>query len=185
MKKFAAQFASLGLLLALGQAGYAAQDVAGAVVGSVKAIDRSGKVVVVESADGVDHAFHYTGTLAVHTATATKTASTDTVAGIDRGSKVVVHYSVKGSKETAHEIDRVGDGGLDVVKGTVTHVDKAARTVSIKTADGSEKVFSMTAQASKDAGLKTAAGADKGAKVSAYYTEEAGKKTVHFLEYAF
>ncbi len=179
------KFAALGLLLVFGQVSYAAQDVAGAVTGSVKAIDRSGKVVVVESADGVDHAFHYTGDLAVHTAAASKTGATDTLAGIDRGSKVVVRYSVKGGKETAHEIDRVGDGGLDVVKGTVTHVDKAAKTVSIKTADGSEKVFSMTAEASKDAARKTAVGADKGAKVSAYYTEDAGKKTVHFLEYAF
>jgi len=169
-------------LLVCGQMSYAAQDVAGAVVGSVKTIDRGGKILVVQSTDGVEHAFHYTEGLTVHAAKVAKAGAKDSALQIDRGSKVVVHYSVKAGRETADEIDRIGDGGLDVAKGTVTHVDKAGKTISIKTADGAEKTFSVTARASKDVALKTADGADKAAKVTAYYSEDAGKKIIHFIE---
>ena len=58
---------------------FSAQDVASAIVGSVKTIDRSAKVVVVDTKDGAEHTFHYTDTLAVHVADGTRDASKDTL----------------------------------------------------------------------------------------------------------
>jgi hypothetical protein len=101
---------------------------------------------------------------------------------MSEGSEVAVHYSVIRGRETAHEIDRLGGDGLKVAEGTVSHVDRAGRKVSIKTADGSEQSFDMTRRAAEDTDKDVVEGTDKTAKVSLYYTEDAGRKTVHFLK---
>lgn len=161
---------------------FAAQDVAGAVDGTIKSIDRTGKVVVVDTADGAKHTFHYAGDLAVHVGDDSKAAAKDTFHGVDVGSKVAVHYTVAGGRETAHEIDKIGDGGLKVMHGTVTHVDRGARKISIATEDGTVETVRLTANATDDAAKATAKGTVKAAKVSVYYTEKAGEKTAHFIE---
>jgi hypothetical protein len=92
-----------------------------------------------------------------------------------------VHYSAKGSEETAEEIDHLGDGGLKASEGTVTHLDRGAKTVTIKTADGGENVFRLTDHAAEDAGKDMSEGAEKSAKVTVYYTEQAGHKVAHFF----
>ena len=51
---------------------------------------------------------------------------------------MAVHYTAVHGRETAHEIDRLGGDGLKVADGTVSHLDRAGRKVSIKTADGSK-----------------------------------------------
>ena len=106
----------------------------------------------------------------------------DALHDMSEGSEVAVHYSAVHGQETAHEIDRLGGDGLKVAEGTVSHVDRAGRKVSIKTADGSEQSFDLTRRAAKDADKDVVEGADKTAKVSVYYTEDAGKKTVHFIK---
>lgn len=164
---------------------YAAQDVASAVVGSVKAVDRAGKVVVVTTKDGAEHTFHFTDKVALHVGDDTLDASKDTLHGIDKGTVVAVHYTAKGGRETAHEIDRVGDKGLHVVKGTVKDVDHGARTISIDTGKGTVETLRMTGDATDDAARATGKGTEKAAKVTAYYTVDAGKKTAHFVERAF
>jgi hypothetical protein len=170
------------LLLLCTPAAFAVQDVAGAVKGTVKSIDRAGKVVVVDTARGAKHTFHYAGDLAVHAGDDSKTAAADTFHGVDVGSKVAVHYTIDGGRETAHEIDKLGDGGLKVVRGTVTGVDHGARKISVATADGTVHTMRLTAGATDDVAKATAKGAEKGAKVSVYYTEKAGEKTAHFIE---
>jgi hypothetical protein len=164
---------------------FAAQDVVSAVHGTVKKIDAGTKVIVVKTADGTEHTFHYIGTTTVHGAKDTEKVSGDTLHGLKEGSEVAVHYTVDGSKETAREIDNIGDDGLKATKGTVSHVDEGAKTIAVKTADGSEETFHMSDHAAKDTGKGIAEGTDKSAKVTVYYTEVAGKKTAHFIEKAF
>jgi hypothetical protein len=60
-------------------------------------------------------------------------------------------------------------------------VDHGAKTVVVKTADGTEKTLDFTENAGKDMGKAVGAGTEKGAKVAAYYTDEAGKKVAHFF----
>ena len=84
---------------------------------------------------------------------------------------MVVHYTAKGSEETAEEIDHVGEGGLKTTEGTVTHLDRGAKTVTIKTADGTEQAFRLTDHAAEDAGKDISEGAEKSGKVTVYYTE--------------
>ena len=89
----------------------------------------------------------------------------------------MVHFTTRGTEETAVEIDRVGDGGLKATEGAVKGIDRGGRTLVIGTEDGSEETFRLTEHANKDAGK----GVAKGAKVTVFYTETAGKKVAHFF----
>jgi hypothetical protein len=162
--------------------GLMAQDVVSAVDGTVKKVDATTKVVVVKATDGTVHTFHYADDLAVHGAKDTAAGADDAAHGLKAGTHVAVHYSADGGRETAHEIDRLGGDGLKVAKGTVSHVDRDGKKISIKTADGSEQTFDMTEHAAKDTGDDVAEGTDKTVKVSVYYTEDAGRKTAHFVK---
>jgi hypothetical protein len=155
------------------------------VDGTVKKVDAGTKTVVVDAKDGAEHTFHYAGDVTVDGAKDTKKGAVDAAHGVEEGSKVAVHYTVVGGKETAHEIDKIGDDGLKATDGTVSHIDRGTKTIAVKTADGSEQTFHMTDRAAKDTGKDIAEGADKSAKVTVYYTEKAGVKTAHFVKSIF
>jgi hypothetical protein len=163
----------------------AAQDVVHAVDGTVKKVDAGTKTVVVATKDGTEHTFHYASDVTVHGAKDTEKGAVDAAHGVTEGSKVAVHYTVDGGKETAHEIDKIGDDGLKTTDGTVDHIDRGTKTIAVKTADGTEQTFRMTDRAAKDTGKDVGKGADKGAKVTVYYTEKAGVKTAHFVKSIF
>src|ERR1700679_1392 len=163
----------------------AAQDVVHAVEGTVKKVDAGTKTFVVDAKDGTEHTFHYASDVTVHGAKDTAKGTVDAAHGVAEGSKVAVHYTVVGGKETAHEVDKIGDDGLKTTDGTVTHIDRGAKTIAVKTADGTEETFHMTDRAAKDTGKGIAEGADKSAKVTVYYTEKAGTKTAHFVKQIF
>jgi hypothetical protein len=163
----------------------AAQDVVHAVDGTVKKVDAGTKTVVVDAKDGTEHTFHYASDVTIHGANDTKKGAVDSAHGVEEGSKVAVHYTVAGGKETAHEIDKIGDDGLKTTDGTVSHIDRGAKTIAVKTADGTEDTFHLTDRAAKDTGKDVSEGADKSAKVTVYYTEKAGVKTAHFIKTVF
>jgi arginine repressor len=155
-----------------------------AVEGKVEKIDRTAKTVVVKTADGTEHTFHFVGRTAVHGTQMAGEAAKESFHGLKEGSDVVVHYTAKGSEETAEEVDHIGEGGLKASEGTVTHLDRGAKTVTIKTADGTEQAFRLTDHAAEDAGKDISEGAEKSAKVTVYYTEQAGHKVAHFFSKA-
>jgi arginine repressor len=179
MLKTIALVSALALSTSLG---FAAEDVVHAVDGTVQKVDSATKTVVVKTADGTEHTFHYVGDVTVHGA---KDATRGTVNGVKEGSKVAVHYTVEGTKETAHEFDNIGDDGLKATEGTVTHIDRGAKTIAVKTSDGSVQTFHFTEHAAKDTGEDIGKGTEKTAKVTVYYTERAGVKTAHFVKEAF
>lgn len=156
-----------------------------AVEGRIEKIDRTAKTIVVKAADGTEHTFHFAGRTAVHGGEMAGSAAKETFHGLKEGSDVVVHYTTKGSEETAEEVDHIGEGGLKTTEGTVTQIDRGAKTVTIKTADGTEQAFRMTDHAAVDAGRDVSAGAQKSGKVTVYYTEQAGHKVAHFFSKAF
>lgn len=160
----------------------AADDVVTAVEGTVKKVNAGTKTVVVATADGTEHTVHFTSKTAVHGWDATDAAAKDGMHGVKEGSHVVVHYTAKGAVKTAQEVDRVGDGGLKVGEGTVSKIDRGAKTIAVKTADGTEATYRMTDHAVVDAGKDVGKGVEKASKVTVYYTEEGGKKVVHFFK---
>lgn len=181
----AAMRSSLCLVMAFllpGLVCFAVEDVVSAVHGTVQKTDNVAKTVVVKTVDGSEHTFHFVGHTAVHGSEKAAAGAKDVFHGLKEGSEVVVHYTAKGGKETAEEVDRIGEGGLQVTEGTVTHVDRGAKTLAIKTADGAGETYHLADHAAKDAGKDIAAGAEKSARVTIYYTQEAGRKVAHFFK---
>ena len=74
-----------------------------------------------------------------------------------------------------------------VVSGTVEKVDAGAKTIAVKTADGTKQAFEVSEHATVDTGKAvgrySAVGAKKGEHVTVYYTEEAGKKIAHVFKH--
>jgi preprotein translocase subunit YajC len=151
-----------------------AQDAVSVIHGTVKKIDKSTKTVVVRTADGTEHTVKVTDQAVVH-------GTKEGFDGLKDGSEVVVRYTAKGTEKSADELGKVGKDGMKATKGTITKIDKDTKTVVVKSADGTEKTFEYTANASKDMGEATGEGVEKGGKVTVYYTEEAGKKIAHFF----
>jgi hypothetical protein len=156
----------------------------GILVGEILKLDATAKTVVIKLADGTEHTLHVAQRTAVRGAHGTAKGAEGAFHGLREGSQVAVHYTGKGTEETAEEIDNIGKDGLKATEGTVTHLDRGAKTLAIKTADGTEQTYRLTDSAAKNAGNEIAKGAEKSEKVTVYYTEEAGRKVAHFFKRA-
>ena len=152
-----------------------------AVRGTIKKVDSAAQTVVVKTADGAEHTFHFTKTTIFHGTEKSAAAAKDSFQGLKEGSEVVVHYSEKGTDKTATEVDHVGKDGLKVAEGTITVLDRSGKTIAIKTASGTEETFVLTGNAAEDGGADIAKGTEKSAKVTIHYTEEGGRKIAHFF----
>lgn len=160
----------------------AAQDVVSAVHGTIEKVDSSTKTIVVKTADGTEHSLHFVAKTTVHGADDSAKGTEDSWHGLKEGTEVVAHYTARGSEDTAVEIDKVGQDGLKAIDGTIKGIDRGGKTLVVKTGDGTEQTFRMTAHATEDGGSDIAKGTEKGAKVTIYYTEEGGKKLAHFFQ---
>ena len=166
-------------------------DVVHAVGGVVTKVDSTAKTIAVKLADGTEQVFKYTAKTTVHAsenvAHGAKVGSADTYMAGKEGTHVVVHYAGEGTDKTAVAVDDFGKDGLKFSQGTVTHVDKAARAITIKSEDGTEATYHVA----KDATIDTEHGVVKGSelaakdgeKVTVHYSEDAGKKLVHLIRH--
>jgi hypothetical protein len=68
--------------------------------GTIKEIDRGGKKLVVETADGTEHTFTLTGHAAAD-------AGKDVAAGTEKGTKVVVYSTESAGKKVAHFFEKI------------------------------------------------------------------------------
>jgi hypothetical protein len=165
-------------------------DVVHAVAGIVTKVDSAAKTITVKTADGAEHVFKYTETTTVHAAKKgaedTKSAAVSSYMAGKEGTHAVIHYTGEGADQTAVHVDDLGKDSLHVGQGTVTRVDKGARTVTIKAEGGTESTYHVA----KDATIDTEHGvtkdsqliARKGEKATVHYTDKAGKKVVHLFK---
>jgi hypothetical protein len=154
------------------------QGVTGTIAteGTVKDVHEAGNTVIVGTVDGVEHVFHYTKDLLVHGG-----KGPDALRGLKAGSTVVVHYTVEGASEAAHEIDRLGDEGLKSTEGVVMRVDRGRKQIAIKFADGKTETFRLTDRAAEDAGKDVGRATRDASQVVVYYSDEGGQKVAHFF----
>ena len=158
-----------------------------ATEGVITRVDSAAKEIAVKTADGTEQVFKFTEKTTMHGAKGVKAGAVHTYLAGKEGTHVIVHYTGEGSEKTAVGVDDFGKDTLKVSKGTVSGVDKAAHTVSVKTEDGSEETYHI----GKDTAVDTEHGvvkgteytAKEGEKVSVHYTEEAGKKVAHFIKH--
>jgi hypothetical protein len=138
-------------------------------------------VVIVKTRDGVEHMIHYTKDLVLHGG---KGPGVDAFVGLEEGTTVVVHYTVTNAEETALEVDRVGDKGLQTTEGVVAGIDRRRKRITIKYANGQEEVMQLTPTAAAEAlregdEISNSRGATK---VVVYYTDEGGRKVAHYFK---
>lgn len=153
----------------------------GILVGEIIKLDRDTKTAVVKVADGTEHTFHFVARTTVH---GTTEGAEDAFHGLKEGSRVAVHYTAQGTEETAEEVDNIGKDGLRATHATVVHLDRATKTLAVRTDEGTEETFHLTDSAARDAGKDIAKGSEKSTKVTVYYMDEAGHKVAHFFERA-
>jgi hypothetical protein len=160
------------------QSGPPIQGVTGTIAteGTIKDVGEAGNTIIVGTLDGVEHVFHFTKDLLVHGG-----KGSEALRGLKPGSEVVVHYTVDGSGEAAHEIDRLGDEGLKSTKGVVTRVDGRRKQFVIKFADGRTETFRLTDRAAEYAGSDVGRTTTSGGQVVVYYSDENGQKVAHYF----
>jgi hypothetical protein len=135
--------------------------------------------VIVATIDGVEHVYRFTKDVVVHGG---KGTGVDALGGLREGVTVVVHYTIAGDEASATEIDRVGDEGLTITEGIVTHVDRRRKQITIHFDNGKTEALRLTDRAAAEAGPefdRVEAGATK---VVVYYRDEAGQKVAHFFK---
>jgi type 1 fimbria pilin len=149
------------------------------VEGTVQKAYEGAHTVVVKTADGIEHLFHLNERTVVHGGTA---AGDDALRRLEEGSKVIVHYTAQEGDETANEIDRIGEDGLQTVEGTVTKVDRRAKTISIRLADGTGQTLRLTDRAASDVGKDIDGAAVGTARVIVYFNDQAGEQVAHYFK---
>jgi hypothetical protein len=150
-----------------------------ALEGTVDEEYRAANTVIVKTADGVRHAFHFTKDLLVHGG---KGSGVDALQGLRVGTSVVVHYTAAGDVESAQEIDRVGGEGLKMTEGMVTRVDRGQKQITVRFDNGTIETFRLTDRAAASVGKDIDRNGANGTKVVVYYTDEAGQKVAHYFK---
>ena len=173
---------AIAMLIAVCGSAQAIEQKHGILMGEILKLDAGARTIVVKVADGTEHTFHFVKGTTAHGGQDIAAGATDTFHGLKEGSQVAVHYTAKGTDETAEEIDDIGHDGLKATDGTITHIDRGAKELTVKTADGTEETYRLTDSAARDAGTDIAKGTEKSTKVTVYYTEEAGHKVAHFFK---
>jgi hypothetical protein len=176
------RFSSIFVVIVLAGSVLAADKSGEFVEGDIKKLDAGAKTAVVKAADGTEHTFRLAKSTTVHGTEEAGTGAKDAFHGLKEGGHVAVHYTASGTTKTADEIDNIGKDGLKTTDATITHIDRGAKTVGVKTADGAEETYRLSDKAAKDAGKDIAKGSEQGAKVTVYYAQEGGKKVVHFFK---
>jgi hypothetical protein len=150
-----------------------------ALEGTVDKTYQGINTIAVKTADGVRHVLHLTTRMVVHGGNAASEGALD---GLEDGSRVVVHYTAEGDTMTAHEVDRLAQDGLKSVNGVIAKVDRRAKTISIRLADGSLQTLRLTERAASDVGKDLDGAAASASKVVVYYTDDAGHRTAHYFK---
>ena len=135
---------------------------------TIKDEQKAANKIVVESEDGVEHVYDAGKGLVVH-------GGKDPLSDLRPGTTVIIHYT---ADNTAHEIDRVGDGGLSAMEGIATKIDRGKKEITIRYDDGKIETLRLTDRAAADVGQNI--GDDT--RIIVYYSDEAGAKVTHYFK---
>jgi hypothetical protein len=147
-----------------------------ALEGTVDKTYAGANAIAVTTANGIRHLFHLNQRTVVHGAAGSEAA----FKGVTVGSRVVVHYAMNDGEKTAVEVDHIAADGLHEMKGVVTRVDRGAKQLSIRLADGSDETLQLSDRAAKDVGKDIDRAVDE-STVVVYYSEEAVGKVAHYF----
>jgi hypothetical protein len=133
---------------------------------------------IVKTADGFGHLFHLARRTAGHGGKAT---GDQALGGLEDGNKVVVHYTADRANEAVKDVDRDSGSESEGVEGTITNVDRSAKTIAIRLADGSRQMLRLTQPATSHA-TRNISGAVVGTtSVVVYSNDEEGRRVVYYF----
>jgi hypothetical protein len=126
--------------------------------------------------DGVEHVYHFTKNLIVHGG---KTPGVDALDELGEGTPIVVHRRVNDEQVSAEEIDLVGEFGLKVTEGRVSHIDRRKKEITIRYANGKTETLQLTTRAAAES--KAELDESNGEELVIYYADEDGRKVAHYV----
>jgi hypothetical protein len=150
-----------------------------ALEGTVEKTYEGAHSVAVKTVDGIEHLFHLTDRTVVHGGAAD---GDHALRGLHDGSRVVVHYTEEGDGEIADEVDRIATDGLHAIEGVITNVDRRAKTISIRLADGTSQTLHLTERAASDVGKDVDAATLGTVTAVIYYDDQAGRRVAHYFK---
>jgi hypothetical protein len=151
-----------------------------ALEGTMKAFYRGVNRLVVTTADGMEHVYHFTKELIVHGG---KASGVDALDGMHEGVMVVIHYTMESGEPTVSEIDRLADG-FEVTEARVVRIDRGQKRITVRFGDGRTESFQLTDRAAAEAPAELERAETGTASVVIYYKDEKGVKVVHFFKKA-
>ena len=142
---------------------------------TIKDEHKAAHKIVVVTEDGVEHVYDAAKDLVMH-------GGTKVLSDLKPGTTVVIHYTAGASGDIAHEIDRVGAGGLSVTEGIVRKIDRGRKQITIRYDNGTVEKLELTDRSAVDAGRDFSNDAIGDTRVVVYYSDEAGRRVAHYFK---
>jgi arginine repressor len=167
-----------GLALSVSVSAQSKPTVDRVIQGSVQKIDAASKTVVVKTREGTEHVVAWTDKTVKHG-----------VEDLKQGAHVVVHATDEAGKTIAHQTKVISAKTADWIEGTVVKVDRAAKTVTVRTVKGAVEVYDIAQDGIMHVGADVKATSKdigeslkEGTRVVVHHTTEAGKKVAHAID---
>jgi hypothetical protein len=149
-----------------------------ALEGTMKAFYRAANTVVVTTMDGMEHVYHFTKNLIVHGG---KAPGVDALAELSEGTPIVIHRSVNGDQASAEEIDLLGEQGLKITEGRVSHIDRRKKEITIRYGNGTTERLQLTTRAAAESRASVDESDEDATELVIYYADEEGRKVAHYV----
>ncbi len=149
-----------------------------ALEGTMKAFYRAANIVIVTTMDGVEHVYHFTKNLIVHGG---KVPGVDALDELSEGTPIVIHRRANDEQASAEEIDLLGDEGLKITEGRVTHIDRRKKEITIRYGNGKTETLQLTARAAAESGASVDESNGDATELVIYYADEEGRKVAHYV----
>jgi hypothetical protein len=134
--------------------------------------------VVVKTVDGIEHLFH----LPERSDMRGRTESGEqALRGLEEGSRVVVHETMKADQKTTRDAGRAAEDVLKATKGVITHVDWRAKSMVIRLADGTRETFRLTNRAAPDVGKGVDRAVIRSPTIVISFSDDAGRHVAYYF----
>jgi hypothetical protein len=134
--------------------------------------------VVVETVDGIGHLFHLSERSEMR---GQKEIDEQALRGVGEGSRAVLRETMKADQTTAHDVGRVAEDAPKTTKGVVTHVDRRAKSIVIRLADGTRETFRLTDRDASDAGTGVDRAMIRTPTIVISFSDEAGRHLAYYV----
>ena len=106
----------------------------------------------------------------------------ETLAGLKRGTAVVLRPTTAADNLAPAEIDRLEQDGLTPLEAIITTVNRRDKTIAIRLTDGSHQTLRLTDRAAASIDKNGDRTTDTTGRVLVFVKDEAGQRVVHYFK---